>query len=69
MDPTACVRRFLAASDEGDAEGVRDAATDLAFWLADGGAVPELTAHETRRLWSAISNLAHVALMWERAGL
>jgi len=69
MDPTACARRFLSAFDDGDAEETRDAATDLMHWLSNGGFAPELTADETRRLWLAVSELAHRALCWERAEL
>ncbi|MGE0789771.1 MAG: hypothetical protein AB7S26_29125 [Sandaracinaceae bacterium] len=69
MDPTACARRFLSAIDEGDTEEARDAATDLVFWLSAGGFLPELTDGEHRRLWSAVSELAHIAVAWERAEL
>lgn len=69
MDPTACLRRFLSASDDGDTEEARDAATDLMFWLAGGGFPPELTRDEHRRLWHAVSELAIKAVAWERAEL
>jgi len=69
MDPTACVRRFLSAIDDGDTEEARDAATDLVFWLTRGGFAPELTPDEHRQLWHAVSELAHKVLAWERAEL
>ena len=69
MDPTAAVERFLAAMDDDDHEEARDAADALMFWLTQGGYPPKLTATHQRRLWAAISILAHKALAWERGEL
>lgn len=43
MDPTACLRRFLDALNDGDDDEARQAYEDLTSWLAGGGFPPNWT--------------------------
>ena len=41
MDPDACLERLIDAAISADADGVLDAAADLADWLGRGGFPPQ----------------------------
>lgn len=41
MDPDACVRRIIEASDDGDLSEVEDAIADLKDWILRGGVCTE----------------------------
>ncbi len=51
MDPTACFNRMATAFDECDYEEAQHAAEDLAGWLCNGGAMPEVYPRD----WLAIA--------------